>query len=65
MLPTARANEGRKVILFFDKKTEKWGCKEDLFPEFKCESYLPNSTKFSSNIAEEQIENCKEVVSDK
>lgn len=59
MMPPEKANEGRKVILAYDKKTKKWGCQEELFPEMKCESYLPNSTKFTSNLANEQIENCR------
>ena len=58
MLPPEKANEGRKVILSYDKKTKKWGCYEDFFPEIKCQSYLPTSTKFSSNLAREQIGNC-------
>lgn len=57
MLPAHEANKGRKAILSYNKKTKKWGCEEDIFPEYKCESYLPNSTKFTSNMAEEQI--CK------
>lgn len=56
MLPPQYANHGRKVILSYDKKLKKWGCSEDLFPEVKCESYLPNSTRFSSNLSKEQID---------
>jgi len=59
MLPPSAANLGRKVILAYDKKAKKWGCKEDLFPEVRCESYLPSSTKFSSNLAMEQINDCR------
>jgi hypothetical protein len=58
MLPPSKANEGEKVILSYDKKSKKWGCHEDLFPEIKCQSYLPSSTKFISNLATEQIESC-------
>jgi len=58
-LPPSQANEGRKVILSYDKQSKKWGCQEDLFPEMHCESYLPISTKFTSNLAEEQIKNCQ------
>jgi hypothetical protein len=58
MLPPSDANKGKKVILSYDIKTRKWGCKEDLFPEFKCQSYLPSSTKYSSNLATEQISHC-------
>jgi len=59
MFPPSEANKGRKVILAYDKKSKKWGCSEDLFPEVRCESYLPNSTKFSSNLAMEQINDCQ------
>lgn len=59
MLPKSKANEGRKVILAYDKKKKKWGCVEDLFPEMKCKSYLPGTTKFSSNLAEEQLDDCR------
>lgn len=60
MLPPADANKGMRVILAYDKKLKKWGCKEDIFPELKCESYLPSSTKYSSNLAVEQIsEGCE------
>jgi hypothetical protein len=58
MLPPHQANDGIKVILSYDKKSKKWGCKQDLFPEYKCESYLPNSLEYSSNISKEQINNC-------
>ncbi len=58
MKPPQQANEGMKVILSYDKITKKWGCSEDLFPEVTCQSYLPNSTQFSSNLSDEQIENC-------
>lgn len=58
MLPPSKANEGQKVILSYDKVAKKWGCQEDLFPEEGCEFYLPNSNKFSSNLAVEQVGNC-------
>jgi hypothetical protein len=58
-LPPNQANQGRKVILSYDKKTKKWGCYEDLFPEFECQSYLPSSTNFSSNLSEEQTQICQ------
>jgi len=60
MLTPAKANDGKKIILSYDKKSNKWGCQEDLFPEVKCQSYLPSSTKFSSNLAAEQINNCQQ-----
>lgn len=59
MLPPSLANEGRRVLLIYDKKTKKWGCQEDLFPEVICESHLPSSTKFSSNLASEQVSSCE------
>jgi hypothetical protein len=59
MAPPSKANEGRKVILAFDKKTKKWGCQEELFPEIKCSSYLPGTTKFSSNLAPQQLGDCQ------
>ncbi len=59
MLPPSHANHGRKVILSYDKKLKKWGCSEDLFPEAKCQSYLPNSVDYSSNLAWQQINDCR------
>lgn len=59
MLPPKYANHGRRVILSYDENENKWSCSEDLYPEFKCEFYLPGSTKFSSNLTEEQVGNCK------
>lgn len=58
MSPPNQENKGRKAILSYDKKTKKWGCQEYVFPEFKCESYLPSTTKFSSNLSDEQVEAC-------
>jgi hypothetical protein len=58
MLPDSKANEGKKVILSYDKNSKKWSCQEDLSPEIQCQSYLPSSTKFSSNLAAEQVNDC-------
>lgn len=58
MLPSSQANEGKRVILSYDPQTKKWGCKEEVFPEVKCNSYLPSSVAFSSNLAVEQINEC-------
>lgn len=60
MLPANVENGGPKVILSYDSKTKKWGCTEELFPESKCESYLPNSTNFTSNLTEEQVRQCND-----
>ena len=57
MQPPSERNGGKKVILFYDKKAQKWNCKDDISYETKCESYLPTSTKFSSNLTAEQIAN--------
>ncbi|MCE3254643.1 MAG: hypothetical protein K0R25_137 [Rickettsiaceae bacterium] len=57
--PSEDNEEGKKVILAYDKKSKKWSCHEDSSPEVKCLSYLPGSTKFSSNLAIEQINDCQ------
>jgi hypothetical protein len=59
MLPPKYANEGRKVILSFDKKEKKWFCYEDKFPDFSCEYDMPNNIDFFSNLSLNQIEICK------
>lgn len=58
-LPTSEANNGKKVILYYESKSKKWSCKDDVTPKPKCNSYLPTSTKYSSNLAIEQINDCE------
>lgn len=60
MLAPKQANKGRKVILFYDRKSNKWQCQDEIFPEFKCQSYLPKSLRFVSNLDEEQIAGCED-----
>ncbi len=60
MLSPYQANEGKKVILAYNRKEKKWECQDDAFPKFECKSYLPSSLKFVSNLNEDQINECKE-----
>jgi hypothetical protein len=53
------SGEGKKVILFYDEKLKKWSCKDDVNLEFRCEPYFPGSTSYSSNLAMEQINDCR------
>lgn len=55
---TSQENAGKKTILFYDKKAKKWACREEDFMEYKCRSYLPDSTNFISNFTKEQMQNC-------
>lgn len=55
MLPPKYADYGRKAILFYDKEKSKWECREDLYPESECKSFLPTSTRFSSNLTDQQV----------
>ncbi len=59
MLPPHQANEGKKVILTYNRHEKNWECQDDAFPEFECKSYLPSSLEFVSNLNEEQINECK------
>ncbi len=61
MLHPSHANDGKKVILAYNRKEKKWECQDDAFPEFECQSYLPSSLKYVSNLTEEQINECKKI----
>jgi hypothetical protein len=58
-LTPKRANKGDRTILAYDEKTKEWGCRKEFFPEEKCESYVPDSAEFSSNLSEKQIRDCR------
>jgi hypothetical protein len=55
----SQANDEEKVILAYDQRTKKWGCNKNYFPEPECQSYLPESAEFSSNLAPEQVNRCE------
>lgn len=58
--PLEDNSEGKKVILFYDKKLNKWACKEDDdFSDNQCIAYLPDSLDYVSNMAPGQLNNCK------
>jgi hypothetical protein len=62
MLHPRQANDGKKVVLAYNRKAKKWECQDDAFPEFECKSFLPSSLKYVSNLTEDQINECREPV---
>lgn len=58
-LPSEENPEGKKVILFYNKNAKKWQCRNDDSFSNDCIVYLPDSVEYISNMAPEQLNNCR------